>query len=152
MATGFPCYRTEALLGRGYDWGNVSKAVAAWLAKPGPWIIEGLLVPRAIRKWIELQGTPVPVDRVYWLGTVPRDALLPGQQALAKGVETVWLQCEPVLREQGVISRAARPEGEWRVERNAKQEPPHVAGLPTTEHHDQTDSGPTIPGLAKTRG
>jgi hypothetical protein len=32
-------------------WSEASEEVAGWFDRPGPWIIEGVAVPRALRKW-----------------------------------------------------------------------------------------------------
>lgn len=32
-------------------WSEASEEVAGWLDRPGPWVIEGMAVPRALRKW-----------------------------------------------------------------------------------------------------
>lgn len=70
-------------------WSEASQAASLWLDAPGPWIIEGVAVSRALRKWRDAHpGEPPPVDRVIYL-TEPREALTPGQLTMAKGVATV---------------------------------------------------------------
>lgn len=85
-----------------YGWSEASAAVAQWFDAPGPWIIEGVALARALRKWREAHpGEPPPVDRVIRL-TTPHVELSKGQAAMAKGEETVWAEVEPWLREHGV--------------------------------------------------
>lgn len=85
-----------------HDWSAASAEVAAWLDAPGPWIIEGVAMARALRKWREAcPGEPPPVDRVIRL-TAPREALSKGQAAMAKGEQTVWAEIEEWLLDAGV--------------------------------------------------
>jgi hypothetical protein len=83
-------------------WSEGSRRVTEWLDAPGPWIIEGVALARALRKWREAHpGEPPPVDRVIRL-TTPHVALSKGQAAMAKGEETVWAELEPWLRQHGI--------------------------------------------------
>lgn len=79
-------------------WSEASQHVAdEWLNAPGPWIIEGVAVARALRKWRDAHpGEPPPVDRVIRL-TVPHVALTPGQRTMTRGEETVWREVEQWL-------------------------------------------------------
>lgn len=102
VATGKPPVRsTDDLIHLG--WSEASQAAALWLDAPGPWIIEGVAVVRALRKWRDAHpGERPPVDRVIRL-TTPHVALEGGQIAMMKGEHTVWsLDVEPWLRAQGV--------------------------------------------------
>lgn len=95
-----PVHHTDDTIPLG--WSNDSAEVAKWFDEPGPWIIEGVAVSRALRKWRERHpGEPPPVDRVIRL-TVPRVALSKGQAAMAKGEETVWQEIVDWLGDQGV--------------------------------------------------
>jgi GTPase SAR1 family protein len=92
---------TDDLIGR-HDWSAASAEVATWLDEPGPWIIEGVSVSRALRKWREGHpGDPPPVDRVIYLET-PHEPLSKGQSAMAKGVATVHAEIEDWLREHNI--------------------------------------------------
>jgi hypothetical protein len=83
-------------------WSAASAEVANWLDAPGPWIIEGVAVSRALRKWRDAHpGEPPPVDRVIML-TEPFETLSKGQAAMAKGVATVHEEIEEWLLEHGV--------------------------------------------------
>ncbi len=69
-------------------WSNASLEVAGWL-NAGSYIIEGVAVPRALRKWQWLHpNMPPPVDKVIWLST-PWKQLSDKQIAMGKGVVTV---------------------------------------------------------------
>lgn len=84
-------------------WSAASAEVATWLDAPGPWVIEGVAVSRALRKWRDAHpGAAPPVDRVIYLSE-PHEALTPGQAAMAKGVATVHDgDVEPWLRSHGI--------------------------------------------------
>lgn len=86
-------------------WSEASEAAAAWFDEPGPWIIEGVAVSRALRKWRERNpGKPPPVDEVYYFSE-PHVPLTPGQATMAKGVRKVHDEIEPWLRNHGVVLR-----------------------------------------------
>jgi hypothetical protein len=95
-------------------WSEASDAVARlWLPLPGPWIIEGVALARALRKWRKAHpGEPPPVDRVIRL-TTPHVDLTPGQAAMAKGEETVWQEIagwllgEDVAMDDGTLDSVA---------------------------------------------
>lgn len=73
-------------------WSRQSEIVSEWFDKDGPWIIEGMSVPRALRKWIAAHpGEPRPYTRAIccWDPYVP---LLPGQASMARGARTIWSQ------------------------------------------------------------
>ena len=42
---------TDDLIGR-LEWSAASQEVSQWFDEPGPWIVEGVAVPRAVRKWL----------------------------------------------------------------------------------------------------
>lgn len=89
----------------GLDWSACSLWVAQhWLELPGPWIVEGVAVPRALRKWRkEHPGLPPPADRlIVLLGTY--EALTPRQDAMGVSLHKVldelgeWLAPIMVIR------------------------------------------------------
>jgi DNA polymerase III delta prime subunit len=84
-----------------FDWSGVSAEVATWFDAPGPWVIEGVAVPRALRKWLAAHPEGIPADVLYW-GAVARVPTTPGQNAMAKGVATVWNEIRDVLLERGM--------------------------------------------------
>lgn len=84
-----------------HGWSEASEEVATWFDAPGPWIIEGVTVPRALRKWLRAHPEGAPCDRILVL-RVPHAFLSPGQAAMAKGVATVWDEVEDELAARGV--------------------------------------------------
>lgn len=86
------------------DWSAASAEVSTWLDDPGPWIIEGVAVPRALRKWLASHPDPAnkPADQIIVMATARRP-LSPGQVAMGKGVDTVWREVEPQLVARGVL-------------------------------------------------
>lgn len=89
----------------GSAWSEASRIASTWLDEPGPWIIEGVAMSRALRKWAEAHpGEPPPVDRVIYLA-VAHESLDTRQIAMAKGVETVHSKdVEPWLLEHGITT------------------------------------------------
>lgn len=87
-------------------WSEASAAAAEWLDAPGPWIIEGVAVSRALRKWRDQHpDEPPPVDRVIFLSE-PYERLTPGQLAMAKGVRTVHDEIEGWLASHGLLTES----------------------------------------------
>jgi len=84
-------------------WSEATQRIAdSWFNEPGPWIIEGVALSRALRKWREAHpGEAPPVDRVIRL-TTPHVELTKGQAAMAKGEETVWQEIAGWLLGEGV--------------------------------------------------
>lgn len=98
---GCQLFHTDDLIEIG--WSEASGEVAKLLGRPGPWIIEGVAVPRAIRKWLKTAGPmAAPCDRLIVLRHSWAE-LTPGQQTMAKGVATVLAA---VLKD----ARVPRPE------------------------------------------
>jgi hypothetical protein len=93
------CMRSDDVITLG--WSEASQRVSEWLDAPGPWIIEGVAVCRALRKWREAHPGEPPVDKVIRL-TAPHVALTKRQAAMAKGEETVWQEIEQWLLHSGV--------------------------------------------------
>lgn len=85
---GLPVHHTDDLKDLG--WSEASEAVSKFLDEPGPWCIEGVAVPRALRKWLARNpDAPLPFDRLVVLGVEPYAELLKGQVSMGKGVLTV---------------------------------------------------------------
>lgn len=83
-------------------WSESSAEASKWFGEPGEWIIEGVQMARALRKW--LAGNPgVPLDAdILTLHRPFGSPLLPGQEAMSKGVETVFREIRAELIERGV--------------------------------------------------
>lgn len=102
------------------EWSAASQYVAeVFLVRPGPWVLDGVGLPRALRKWRTLHpGKAPPLDKLIVL-TVARRELLPGQDRMTKGVMSVlgelddWLAGIIEWRGDGVCladePRAPRP-------------------------------------------
>lgn len=85
-------------------WSEASQAACEWLDEPGPWIIEGVAVSRALRKWRDQNpGKPPPVDRVIMLDR-PHVAWNDGQRTMAAGVATVHAEIDGWLRRHGIAT------------------------------------------------
>lgn len=100
---------TDDLIGK-LDWSEVSRHVAEdWFTRAGPWVIEGVAVPRAIRKWFrDMRRTDAPCDRLIWM-PVPRLELSAGQRAMAKGCISVYDEVIKRLLETGVEVETVTP-------------------------------------------
>lgn len=112
--TGLPLTSTDDYKALG--WSEASQAVADQLAKGEPGIVEGVAVPRALRKLLAAAPDQKPVDRLLVLESpkVPRSK---GQAAMGKGVATVLAEILPDLRRLGVeivhvLDPDPRPKGE----------------------------------------
>lgn len=84
-------------LPEGMDWSEGSQFVAdEWFTQPGPWLCEGQIMARALRKWcptvdIFTGKADLPADRIIVLRDHhPLADVTPGQAAMHKAVMTVW--------------------------------------------------------------
>ena len=82
-------------------WTNQSDTVLKWVEADGPWVIEGVPVIRALRKWLRTQPEGKPCDTLYWRFAA-RTTRTGGQERLAKGCLAVFREVEPELRRRGV--------------------------------------------------
>ena len=82
-------------------WSEASALVATWFDQAGPWVIEGVVVPRALRKWLASHPTGKPCDRLIFLGRALQP-LTVGQASMFKGVITVLAEVVGELRDRGV--------------------------------------------------
>lgn len=84
------------------DWSEASAEVAGWLDAPFD-VIEGVAVPRAIRKWLVRHANDrvKPCERFIWLDR-PHVALAPDQLRMAKGCRTVLDEIRRELGFRGV--------------------------------------------------
>lgn len=97
---GFSIKHTDDLNEK-YEWSKESEVVASWFDNPGPWIVEGVTCPRALRKWLQGHPRGAPCDSVIFLPS-PRIELNKGQLAMGKGLVTVWAEILPLLKSRGV--------------------------------------------------
>lgn len=84
------------------DWSEASKKVSYWFDDLEIEIIEGVAVPRALRKWLSRNKEGKPVDKVIYLSN-SYHKLTKGQETMAKGCRTVWNEILPELLERGVV-------------------------------------------------
>lgn len=100
---GWPLRSTDDLMHLG--WSESSEYAARfWLTLPGPWIVEGVAVPRALRKALRLSARVTPCDEIIVLRS-PFEVLSPRQASMAKGVHTVLDEIRPELEDRGVVFR-----------------------------------------------
>lgn len=105
---GIEVQRTDDLVGV-LEWSEASAAVAEWMAEPGPWLIEGVAVIRALRKRLQAESGAKPVDHLIVL-VDPVAPQTPGQVAMGKGIATVLHEIEPALVRLGVeITKGRAP-------------------------------------------
>jgi adenylate kinase family enzyme len=85
-------YHTDSLV-RTHQWSEASEAASFWFDEPGSWIIEGVAVPRALRKWIARHPDDDPPFDQFIIMPVPDDKqqaeMKPGQITMGKGHDTV---------------------------------------------------------------
>lgn len=100
-------YLPEDLAFSGDD-GAAAWVAGYWFSMPGPWICEGHVMARALRRWIRMfeeefddDGIRLPFrgwpcDRIIVLTEQrPELDLLRGQVSMHKAVMTVWREIEP---------------------------------------------------------
>lgn len=82
-------------------WSESSEAASHWFDAPGPWIAEGVMTPRALRKWLaRAEDHTAPADLVVYLHE-PIVERSRGQHVMALGCETVWKEILPDLMRRG---------------------------------------------------
>jgi adenylate kinase family enzyme len=83
------------------EWSEASAEAMHWLEQSGPWIVEGTMAVRALRKWLVAHQEGQPYDEFIWL-TAPFVPLNKGQSAMAKGAETILKGIVPELAARGL--------------------------------------------------
>jgi hypothetical protein len=74
------------------DDGAAAWIAGNWFTMPGPWILEGHVMARALRRWARDHYNGVPCDRIIVLTGQHRADPLKGQLAMGKAVATVWAE------------------------------------------------------------
>ncbi len=92
---------TDSLLGLNLSWSELSEFTAGWFETMDDVVIEGVAVPRALRKWLDTHDEGKPCDTFYWLAT-PRGLMTDDQLAMGRGCLTVFKQIAEELRARGV--------------------------------------------------
>jgi dephospho-CoA kinase len=103
--TGLPLIASDDFKDLG--WSEASQHVADLLAKNEPAIVEGVAVPRAIRKALAANPEQAPIDKLIVVEPTRRwhekhSPQSDGQRAMGKGVHTVLEEILPELRALGV--------------------------------------------------
>ncbi len=99
LELGVEVLHTDDLIGLG--WSESSEHIAVdWLARPGPWLIEGVAAVRGLRKWLAANGGR-PCDLIINL-TDARVPLTEGQRRMAAGCQTIWAKIESEIRDRDV--------------------------------------------------
>jgi adenylate kinase family enzyme len=83
-----------------HGWSEASAEVAKWFNAPDGQVIEGVAVPRALRKWLAAYPGR-PADAVVWMPS-PRLTLSEGQETMSRGCSTVFEEVRPELVKRGV--------------------------------------------------
>lgn len=105
----------EPFVSMGHDeqWSAISQHVADRLATLGPVVIEGVQVPRALRKALRDRPDQKPVDEVLIIERQGNRTMTKDHGAMAKGVATVMAEIRPALEALGVeIRTIVEPEEE----------------------------------------
>jgi hypothetical protein len=82
-------------------WENVPRLVMERLLELDDWILEGTQATRVIRHWYRTAPETLQLDRVYFFERpwVVRNG---GQNAMAKGVQTIWREVRAELHKRGI--------------------------------------------------
>ena len=83
-------------------WSEASEAASHWFDNHGDFVIEGMAVPRALRKWLAANQTGKPCDELIWLGSPYEDGPA-GHAAMGKGAYTVLEGIIEELLSRGVM-------------------------------------------------
>lgn len=79
------------------DHGAAAYIAGTWLESPGPWICEGHVMARVLRRWVndaDINPHRWPCDRIIVLDRAAHRPTSPGQEAMHKGVMKVWREVE----------------------------------------------------------
>jgi broad-specificity NMP kinase len=85
------------------EWSAASEHVASvWFAEPDPWIIEGVAVVRALRKWLAANAHGKPCDKIIalsksWVSLTNRQA------GMASGCASIWGAVRGPVLARGVL-------------------------------------------------
>jgi hypothetical protein len=81
-------------------WSDSSAEASKWFDEQGDWIVEGVQMARALRKWL-LTNPNAPLDVDIVTLDTPFVELSPGQQSMTTGVQTVLRDIQPELDRRG---------------------------------------------------
>jgi adenylate kinase family enzyme len=71
------------------SWSESSEFASGWFNESGDWIIEGVQMARALRRWLKANSDKLLDVDIIKLNQ-PFDELIQGQLSMAKGIETVF--------------------------------------------------------------
>lgn len=85
-------------------WSEASAEVSNWFdsASASDWIIEGVALARALRKWLERNTQGKPLDKLIITTNKPFESHTPGQDSMSKGIDKVMGEILPSLKARGV--------------------------------------------------
>lgn len=75
--------------GGGGDW-----VARNWFRMPGPWVCEGHVMARALRRWLSLGQVGYPADRIIVLDCPPHRYTGEGRERMHRSVIKVWREVE----------------------------------------------------------
>ncbi len=86
-------YRPEDLAFSG-NGGAADWIVKNWFPLPSPWICEGHVMARALRRWARENRDGYPCDKIIVMDRKAFVETTPAQEAMHKGVIKVWKEIE----------------------------------------------------------
>ncbi len=93
---------TDSLLGLDLSWSELSEFTAGWFETMDDVVIEGVAVPRALRKWLDTHDQGKPCEKVIWLES-PKALLTDEQLAMGRGCRSVMKEIIDELEARGVV-------------------------------------------------
>ena len=83
------------------EWSDCSQEVSEWFDKSGDWIIEGVVTPRALRKWFARNPGKKLDATIVWMNA-PIQVRSKGAEGMAVGVNTVWAEIIDRINADGI--------------------------------------------------
>jgi len=96
---GYPLRGTDELTAT--EWSAASQEASGWFREDGPWIFEGVVLPRAIRKHYRA-SIEAPADAVVIMKR-PKVEQSPGQASMTKACATVLNESMSMLVRQCAV-------------------------------------------------
>lgn len=83
------------------NWATLPDVIIKDLKDREDWVLEGTQAARVLRRWLKQSPDEPKVDKVLVFGK-PWVVRTPGQEAMAKGVRTIFRDLEPLLKKAGI--------------------------------------------------
>lgn len=99
-------WHTDDLIELG--WSEASEKASHWFDEPDCHVIEGVAIPRALRKWLQRNPDGKPCSKLVVLETPYGPGLTEGQRRMGVGVRTVLDEISGELRRRGVAIEYVR--------------------------------------------